>query len=548
MKIQDCSFCGNCLICPYLSKYGYPRDIYNKKDQSVFICTNCGACDILCPLDLEPSRALYSLKTLMIKEGSLSKEVIQAIQSARNFTNIMSRFPISHVDYRETILFPGCSLLSMGSKIVYGIKKCLEVKMNEKIGITIHCCGDPLFQNGDVSTLSNFLKNLKEKLKRTGTSKIVFACGNCYKIFRKYMNDFELIHVSQLLSKEDIKEPINDFILHHPCPNFKNREIINYMERNFVYKNMESIKNPYCCGLGGSASKLDKDVSKEFLEKIKNLAKSRRVLTSCMGCKNRFMKYNIEAKHIFEVISGVNINKPLEEKDKWFNRFYISLRTKINFTKIFLFLLIMIGIFIVQNLHKNQLITIDKLVNFVKTSKFLAPLIYLLIYTIGPSIFFPSLILTIVSGMLWGPFWGVVFAITGATMGSSLPFLLSRYIFHDSVKRMFGIRKWERLKSLVEKNGWKVVAFTRIVPIFPFPVLNYLFGITPIKFLPYLVASFFSMLPACIAYVYFGSSIFELITKRNFTPLIVGVLLVSIIMIMPWFLKKSSFLSKNKSS
>jgi uncharacterized membrane protein YdjX (TVP38/TMEM64 family) len=208
-------------------------------------------------------------------------------------------------------------------------------------------------------------------------------------------------------------------------------------------------------------------------------------------------------------------------------------------------LLILIGSVYLYNLQKSGTITIDKVFNFVKTSKYLAPLIYILIYAIGPSLFFPSLILTIVAGMLWGPFWGVVFAITGATIGCSVPFLISRYILHDNVKKLFGLKRWERLKKHVEKDGWKVVAFTRIIPIFPFPFLNYLFGITPIKFLHYVFASFFFMLPACIAYVYFGSGIFELIVKGNFTPLLIAILLISLVMILPMIFKKAKIISKN---
>lgn len=123
-------------------------------------------------------------------------------------------------------------------------------------------------------------------------------------------------------------------------------------------------------------------------------------------------------------------------------------------------------------------------------------------------------------------------------MGCSIPFFLSRYILGDFVKRSFGVRRWEKLRKLVEKRGWKVVAFTRIVPIFPFPVLNYLFGITPISFIDYIWASFLFMIPACIAFVFFGSSLFEMILKGNLLPLIFSIVLISIIMLIPYFLKK----------
>lgn len=545
MKIEDCTLCGSCLVCPYLNKYGYPKEIFLKKDPSVFICTNCGLCDRLCPFEIEPSKAIYSVKEVLIKEGSLSEDNFKAIKSARSYSKTMSRFPISHFDLKETVFFPGCALISMGNDIVFSLRKWLEAKLHEKIGLTIHCCGDPMFQNGDTDSLSIFTERLKTKLENCGVSKIIFACSNCKKVFKKYIEGFELVHISELVGKADIKVPLNNFILHHPCPNFKNDEIRNSIDNSFSSQIGKTIENPSCCGLGGSASKLDKDVANTFLNKIKELSDSRSILTSCMGCKNRFLKNGIESKHIYELITGIDIKNPVSDKEKWINRIKVALRTKVNLKKLLLFMLILIGSIFVYNLQKADVITVDKLLSFVKTSKYLAPMIYIIIYSIGPSIFFPSLILTIISGMLWGPFWGVIFAICGATIGCSIPFLLSRYILHDNVKRLFGVKRWEKLTALVEKNGWKVVAFTRIVPIFPFPVLNYLFGITPIKFFHYVTSSFLFMLPACIAYVYFGSGIFELIMKGNFSPLIFALLLISLIMIIPWVLRNSKIISKD---
>lgn len=545
MKIEDCTLCGSCLVCPYLNKYGYPKEIFLKKDPSVFICTNCGLCDRVCPFAIEPSKAIYSVKEFLIKESKLTKKNLEAINSARSYAKTMSSFPISHFDLKETIFFPGCSLISMGKKLVFELKKFLETKTQENIGLAIHCCGDPMFQNADTVVLSGFTEKLREKLENYGVSKIIFACSNCKKIFKKYINNFELVHITELVEETDLKMPLDNFILHHPCPDFKNEEIKNSINSYFSMRVSKVIENPACCGLGGSASKLDKDVATGFLQNIKELAKDKAVLTSCMGCKNRFLKHAIEAKHIYELITNINIENSVSEKEKWINRISMSLRTKLNFKKIFLLMLILTGSKFVYDLQKSNVLTIDKMLNFIETSKFLAPLIYIIIYAIGPSVFFPSLILTIIAGMLWGPFWGVVFAITGATIGCSIPFLLARYILHDNVKRLFGIKRWEKLTTLVEKNGWKVVAFTRIVPMFPFPVLNYLFGITPIKFLHYLISSFIFMLPACIAYVYFGSGIFELITKKNFIPLIFAIILISLVMVIPWFIKKSKIISKN---
>jgi uncharacterized membrane protein YdjX (TVP38/TMEM64 family) len=107
----------------------------------------------------------------------------------------------------------------------------------------------------------------------------------------------------------------------------------------------------------------------------------------------------------------------------------------------------------------------------------------------------------------------------------------------NTVKERFGYERWKWLQGKVERHGWKAVAFARLLPVLPFPVLNYMFGVTPIPFLHYLWGSFVFMLPACIAYVAFGSSMGALLLKGNIKGLIIGIIVASIAMLLPFALK-----------
>jgi uncharacterized membrane protein YdjX (TVP38/TMEM64 family) len=90
----------------------------------------------------------------------------------------------------------------------------------------------------------------------------------------------------------------------------------------------------------------------------------------------------------------------------------------------------------------------------------------------------------------------------------------------------------------VEHDGWKVVAFTRLVPLFPFNLLNYAFGLTRIKFTHYAAATFIFMLPACIAFIVFSSSLVDLI-KGNLSPaFLIGLGLIIIISLIPVVYKR----------
>jgi len=147
----------------------------------------------------------------------------------------------------------------------------------------------------------------------------------------------------------------------------------------------------------------------------------------------------------------------------------------------------------------------------------------------------PGLPLTIVGGILFGPFWGVVYTITSATAGACVAFLISRYIARDWIEKKLKGPRWGQLDEGVEKHGWKIVAFTRLIPLFPFNLLNYAFGLTKITFVHYAVTTFICMLPACIAFIVFSSSLLDLIRGKVSPTFIIGLGLIIIVSLIPFF-------------
>jgi len=85
----------------------------------------------------------------------------------------------------------------------------------------------------------------------------------------------------------------------------------------------------------------------------------------------------------------------------------------------------------------------------------------------------------------------------------------------------------------VEHNGWKVVAFTRLIPLFPFNLLNYAFGLTKLGLVPYAVTSFICMLPACIAFIVFSSSLPDLLQGHLSGRLLVGAGMIVLVTLIP---------------
>ena len=133
----------------------------------------------------------------------------------------------------------------------------------------------------------------------------------------------------------------------------------------------------------------------------------------------------------------------------------------------------------------------------------LAPLVFILIYALATVLFLPGSVLTLAGGALFGPGLGTFYNLTGATLGAVLAFLISRYLASDWIADKAGGRV-KQLINGVEGEGWRFVAFVRLVPLFPFNLLNYALGLTRIRLLHYLIATYVFMLPGATAYTYLG--------------------------------------------
>ncbi|MCK5263679.1 MAG: VTT domain-containing protein [Gammaproteobacteria bacterium] len=169
--------------------------------------------------------------------------------------------------------------------------------------------------------------------------------------------------------------------------------------------------------------------------------------------------------------------------------------------RIALLLLVVAGIAAVI-VYRDQL-DAAALESWLENAGVAAPLLFMLIYIIGTVFFFPGSILTLLGGALFGPVLGTFYNLTAATIGAMLSFLAARFLASDWVENKAGGRV-KQLINGVEDEGWRFVAFVRLVPLFPFNILNYALGLTRISFTQYSIATYIFMLPGAIAYTYLG--------------------------------------------
>ena len=113
-------------------------------------------------------------------------------------------------------------------------------------------------------------------------------------------------------------------------------------------------------------------------------------------------------------------------------------------------------------------------------------------------------------GMAFGLFFGFaegwVGLMLGCAVGASINFLISRHLARAAVTRWLGANeKFRLIDSAVAREGWKIVALLRFVPI-PFGIANYCYGLTLVRFWPYLGATCIAIIPANSLFVWMGST------------------------------------------
>jgi len=154
----------------------------------------------------------------------------------------------------------------------------------------------------------------------------------------------------------------------------------------------------------------------------------------------------------------------------------------------------------------------------------LGPAVFVGLYVLGVVAGIPGSALTVAAGGLFGSLIGVILVSVASTIGASLAFLIARYFARDSVANWLSKReKFRTLDALTDKHGAMIIAITRLIPLFPFDILNYAFGLTRIPFRTYVFWSWLCMLPGTVLYVVGVDAIIQAIVHRKIPWPLLGV-------------------------
>jgi len=167
-----------------------------------------------------------------------------------------------------------------------------------------------------------------------------------------------------------------------------------------------------------------------------------------------------------------------------------------------------------------------------------APVVFIAGYVLLKLCFVPALPLTLLGGLAFGPLWGTVYVSVAATLGAALAFLAARYALRALVEGWVAASpRLTRLDALVAQHGWRMLVVTRLVPLFPFALQNFAYGVTRIGFGVYVAVTWVCILPATFAYTLAASAFAEGDGDPRRTLAYLGaaaVLLVALSLIPAW--------------
>ena len=133
--------------------------------------------------------------------------------------------------------------------------------------------------------------------------------------------------------------------------------------------------------------------------------------------------------------------------------------------------------------------------------------VFYAIYVVAALLFVPGAALTIAAGFLFGILRGGLIVWAAATTAAALAFLIARHLARGAVEaRARKDPRFTAIDKAIGERGWKIVALLRLSPAVPFSLSNYFYGLTAIRFWPYVLTSGLAMLPGTVLYVYLGAA------------------------------------------
>ncbi len=181
-----------------------------------------------------------------------------------------------------------------------------------------------------------------------------------------------------------------------------------------------------------------------------------------------------------------------------------------------------------------------QLSHYLETHARWAAVLYLGIFVGATVLGFPGNVLTIAGGAVFGLEWGILLSQLGATLGAVGAFGVARYLLHGWLQQRFQHHcLWQQVNRAIAQRPLRTVLASRISPLAPFSLVNFLFGLTAIDLRTYAIGTFWGILPLTVVYTWLGVSGKTMLNGGNRLPLILALSSLSLLALLPGFRRRS---------
>lgn len=191
---------------------------------------------------------------------------------------------------------------------------------------------------------------------------------------------------------------------------------------------------------------------------------------------------------------------------------------RMNYIKIAVIIAIAVAsFFVVRN------ISLEEIKTWVLGHGAWAAVIYIATFVVLPIFFFPVPVIVLAGGTIFGLFNGTLYTMIGVLINTPIMYFIGRFLLKDFVHNFVDNHMSEKLRNALKSTNQKVLALVlfiiRLSPIFSYNLVNYISGVTEIKFLPYILTTIAGVLPGVIVFINIGENVLNVGSKEFFISL-----------------------------
>jgi uncharacterized membrane protein YdjX (TVP38/TMEM64 family) len=176
------------------------------------------------------------------------------------------------------------------------------------------------------------------------------------------------------------------------------------------------------------------------------------------------------------------------------------------------------AIFLIRFTPVKNYLTADALGSFLEGAGLWAPVVYMMIYTVGVCLFVPGTLLTGLGAAIFGAYWGFLYVWIGAMMGAGGAFFIGRTLGRDFAASLIG-DKLKKYDDAIERNGFATVLYLRLV-YFPFTAMNFGMGLTKVRFWDYIAGTGLGIIVGTFIFTFFIGTLKDVWASGNWGELI----------------------------